>query len=92
MSRTEVQADLEAAAREEMERACDLGWERLAQVTPWGDTYEGYTPEGRDVCFERNYLWAGDPGFDIRVEVVVYEPRDYEHGARLVRSLSRSIH
>lgn len=92
MSRAKVQADLEAAAHEEMERACDLGWARLAQVTPWGDTYEGYTPEGRDVCFERNYLWAGDPGFDIRVEVVVYEPRDYEHGARLVRDLSRSVH
>jgi hypothetical protein len=92
MTRAQVQADLEAAAHEEMERACDLGWERIAQVTPWGDTFEGYTPEGREVCFERNYLWAGDPGFDIRVEVVVYEPRDYEHGARLVRDLSRSVH
>lgn len=89
MSGPELVADLEAAAHEEIDRACDLGWPRLAQVTPWGDTYEGYTPGGRDVCFERNYLWAGDPGYDIRVEVVVYEPRDYEHGARLTRVLGR---
>jgi hypothetical protein len=89
MSRAAVQADLEEAAVEEMERACDLGWDRLAAVTPWGDTYEGYTPGGREVCFERNYLWKGEPGFEIRVEVVVYEPRDYEQGARLVREMTR---
>lgn len=91
MSGADIEQDLEAAAHEEMDRACDLGWARLAEVTPWGDTYEGYTPEGREVCFERNYLWAGDPGFDVRVEVVVYEPRDYEHGARLMRLISRSV-
>jgi hypothetical protein len=89
MDGSDLDVDLQAAAQEEIERACDLGWARLAQVTPWGDTYEGYTPGGRDVCFERNYLWAGDPGYDIRVEVVVYEARDYEHGARLARVLGR---
>ncbi len=87
---TELIADLEAAAAEELERACELGWDRIAQVTPWGDTFEGYTPAGREVAFERNYLWREDPGYDICVEVTVYEPRRYEAGARLTRILTRS--
>ena len=33
MSGAEIEQDLEAAAHEEMERACDLGWARLAEVT-----------------------------------------------------------
>ncbi len=28
-------------------------------LTAWSDTFEGFTPEGREVCFERAYLWAG---------------------------------
>jgi len=79
--------DLAAAARDEMERACTLGWRDLAAHTPWGDTFEGFTPEGRDVAFERNYIWDAEPGGDIRVEVVVYPPADYEMGVRLVRTL-----
>jgi len=89
MSQADLHADLEEAAREEMERALDLGWEKIAAVTPWGDVYEGYTPGGRDVCFERNYLWKDEVGYDVRVEVVVFEPRDYEQGVRLVRELTR---
>ena len=92
MAHADLHADLEEAAREEMERACELGWEKIAAVTPWGDIYEGYTPAGRDVCFERNYLWKDEPGYDILVEVVVYEPRDYEHGVRLMRELPRTAH
>jgi hypothetical protein len=81
--------DLEAAAREELERACTLGWGQLNAHTPWGDTFEGFTPEGRAVCFERSYLWEHEPGGDIRVEVNVYEPHAYEEGARLTRSIPR---
>ena len=81
--------DMEAAAREEIDRACDLGWRQLAGVTPWGDTYEGFTPQGRAVCFERSYLWEGEQSGDIRVEVTVYEPRSYEEGVTLTRSIRR---
>jgi hypothetical protein len=83
------QDDLRAAADEELERACTLGWSQLAGHTPWGDTYEGFTPMGQAVCFERSYLWDGEPGGDIRVEVAVYEATDYEGGVRLSRSIRR---
>jgi hypothetical protein len=81
--------DLAEAAREEIERACTLGWGQLADHTPWGDTFEGFTPDGRAVCFERSYLWEAAPGGDIRVEVHVYEPRSYEAGVRLTRAIRR---
>jgi hypothetical protein len=84
-----VAADLEEAAREEIERACELGWRELSKVTPWGDTFEGFTPQGRAVCFERSYLWEAEHGADIRVEVTVYETRSYEEGVRLTRSIRR---
>jgi hypothetical protein len=83
------EADLEAAAAEELERACTLGWRQLRAHTPWGDTYEGFTPAGRGVCFERSYLWDGETGGDIRVEVTVYEPEAYEAGVSLVRTIQR---
>jgi hypothetical protein len=79
--------DLEAAAREELEQAAALGWKALAAHTPWGDTFEGFTPEGREVCFERNYLWEHEAGGDIRVEVNVYEPRAHEEGVSLSRTI-----
>lgn len=82
--------DLRAAAEDELERACTLTWRDLARHTPWGDTFEGFTPGGREACFERSYLWESEPGFDIRVEVVVYPPRAYEHGVRLARTIGRS--
>lgn len=81
--------DLQAAAQEEIERACTLGWRQLSGHTPWGDTFEGFTPAGRAVCFERSYLWDGEPGSDIRVEVTVYEPHAYEAGVSLVRTIHR---
>ena len=83
-------ADLEDAARDELERACDLDWRQLAGHTPWGDTFQGFTRDGRAVCFERAYLWDGEPGLsDIRVEVTVYEPHRYEQGVRLTHAISR---
>ena len=51
-----------------------------------------FTPEGREVCFERNYLWDDEPGLsDIRVEVTVYQPSAYEKGVRLTRSIPRHV-
>ena len=81
--------DFTEAAAEELDRATTLGWPELARLTPWGDTFEGFTPEGRDVCFERSYLWEGEGGGDIRVEVTVYESRAYEDGARVTRVIPR---
>ena len=84
-----AQDDLTTAAVDELDRAMSLGWKELAAHTPWGDTFEGFTPDGRDVCFERAYMWEGETGGDIRVEVTVYEPRSYEEGVRLTRMISR---
>jgi hypothetical protein len=84
-----TQADFTAAAEDEIERAMTLGWQELARLTPWGDTFEGFTPEGREVCLERSYLWEGETGGDIRVEVTVYEPRAYEDGVRLTRMIEK---
>ncbi|MFZ5719109.1 MAG: hypothetical protein ACOY5Y_06520 [Pseudomonadota bacterium] len=81
--------DLTAAALDELDRAMTLGWRQLAAVTPWGDTYEGFSPAGRDVCFERAYIWEREAGGDIRVEITVYEPRAYEDGVRLARHIPR---
>ena len=81
--------DLAAAAEDELDRALTLGWPALARVTPWGDTFDGFTPDGRDVCFERAYMWEGEAGGDIRVEVVVYEPEVYEAGVKRVRTIAR---
>ena len=82
--------DLEAVARDELERACTLAWRDLAAHTPWGDTFEGFTPAGREVAVERSYLWEDEAGGDIRVEVVVYPPQDYEAGVRLTQVIRRS--
>ena len=81
--------DLEAAAQEELERAMSLGWRQLRGLTPWGDTYEGFTPGGREVCIERSYLWETEAGGDIRVEVNVYEPPAFEQGVRLSHSIPK---
>ncbi len=89
MAHIDPTADLTEAAEEELERACALSRRDMAACTPWGDTYEGYTPAGRDVCFERNYLWAGEIGGDICVEVVVYFPQAYEKGVRVTRTVQR---
>ncbi|RAK60169.1 hypothetical protein DJ021_10320 [Phenylobacterium hankyongense] len=83
------ESDLEEAARDELDRACTLGWRQLAAHTPWGDTFEGFTPGGREVCFERSYLWEGEARGDIRVELTVYQREAYEQGVRLTRTIAR---
>ncbi len=80
---------MEAAAREELEKAVTLGWKALSRHTPWGDTFDGFTPQGRAVCFERTYLWEAESGGDIRVEVMVYEPHSYEEGVKVIREIRK---
>ena len=59
-------------AEDELGRACSLSWRELSKVTPWGDTFEGISPAGRQVQVERSYLWAAEPGGDVLCEVRVY--------------------
>ena len=86
-------ADLEAAAEEEILRACDLSWAQLSRVVPWGDSYEGITPGGRSATYERGYLWAEGEGGDVLVEVQVYvHPELQDHAARRQRLIRRPAH
>lgn len=82
-------ADLDTAAREELEKAQSFKWAQLSGHMPWGDSFEGFTPAGRAVTFERSYLWEDEPGGDILVEVAVYEPQAFEQGVRLTGSIRR---
>jgi hypothetical protein len=84
-----IDDDLAAAAEDEIGRAMTLGWKALAAHVPWGDTFEGFTPDGREVCFERSYIWDHEAGGDIRVEVSVYEPHAFEQGVQLARTIQR---
>jgi len=71
-----------AVAEEELGQAVTLGWRALSGLVPWGDAYDGFAPGGHQVTIERGYLWAGEPGGDILVEVVVYPgPSRYDAGA-----------
>jgi hypothetical protein len=81
---------LAAAAEEELRHACTLGWDALARVAPWGDSYDGFASGGLPVTFERNYIWADEVGGDILVEVFVYlGPSRYDAGARASRLVRR---
>ena len=81
---------LYVAAEEELNAACTLGWRALASVTPWGDTYEGFAPGGRNVLIERNYIWKTEPGGDILVEIAVYPgPSRYDSAARARRVIEK---
>jgi hypothetical protein len=81
--------DLGAMAEDELTRALTLSWRDLSKLTPWGDSFDGFSPAGRQVTVERNYLWAQDPGGDILCEVIVFGgPSRYDEGvkaSRLVR-------
>lgn len=63
--------ELTEMAQEELNAACALTWPELKRITPWGDTFEGFSPSGRTVEVERRYLWALDPAGAIVVEVEV---------------------
>ncbi len=63
--------ELSAMALEELEQACSLIWPELVKITPWGDSFVGTAPSGREVEVERRYLWADEPEGAIVVEVEV---------------------
>jgi len=82
--------DLLAFAEDELTRAMTLSWRELSQVTPWGDTFDGVSPAGRQVQVERNYIWAADEGGDILCEVAVFGgPSRYDQGARVSRLIKK---
>ena len=85
-----VDPDLEAMAQDELDRALTLSWRELSKVTPWGDTFDGLSPAGREVQVERNYVWAAGAGGDVLCEVVVYVNAPlYDMGARVSRVVRR---
>lgn len=63
--------ELSAMAIEELDAACDLAWPEIARITPWGDTFMGYAPSGREVEVERRYIWAHAPAGAVAIEVEV---------------------
>ncbi len=77
--------DLDAAAEEELAHAAAISWRDLSRCMPWGDTFDGITPGGREVCLERAYVWAEREGGDILCEVTAYELERYEQGAKRTR-------
>jgi hypothetical protein len=82
--------DFEATAIEEMKSALGLTWKQLAPLIPYGDSYEGVSIAGREVEFERNYLWADQPGGDILCEVTVFAGQTrYDHGAKVTRTIRK---
>lgn len=63
--------ELSAMAIEELDAACALPWPDIAKITPWGDSFTGFAPSGREVEVERRYLWAHAPEGSVSVEVEV---------------------
>ncbi len=83
-------ADLRAMAEDELGRALSLSWRELSKIAPWGDTFDGLSPAGREVQVERSYVWATEPGGDILCEVRVYVNAPlYDGGARAERRVAR---
>lgn len=83
--------DLLAFAEDELSRAVTLSWRELSKITPWGDTFDGLSPAGREVQVERNYIWAAETGGDILCEVAVFGGQTrYDQGARVSRLIKKS--
>lgn len=82
--------DLAAMAKDELARALTLAWRDLADIIPWGDSYEGVSPAGRDVMVDRSYIWQAETGGDILVEVAVYSgPSRYDAGEHASAVIAR---
>jgi len=91
VTETPVNPDHLAMAQDELKRAVTLSYREVAKVTPWGDIFDGISPAGANVQVERNYLWAGDPGGDILVEVAVFGgPSRYDAGAKVSQIIRRT--
>lgn len=75
-------------AEEELAAACALPFAEIVRITPWGDSFVGFAPSGREVEVERRYLWAHAPEGAVSVEV---EVRDMiaRTGAEARRTLQR---
>lgn len=58
-------------AEEELAAACALPLNEIVKITPWGDSFTGFAPSGREVEVERRYLWAHAPEGAVAVEVEV---------------------
>ncbi len=90
MSDASSDPDLLAMAEDELSRAVTLSWRDASKVTPWGDTFDGISPAGRNVQVERNYLWSDAEGGDILVEIAVFGgPSRYDAGARVSRVIRK---
>ncbi len=86
----ELDPDLAEMAEDELERATSLSWAELAPIMPWGDSFDGFSPGGRNVTVERNYLWVEKPGGDILCEVNVFGGQSrYDDGVKLSLIISR---
>lgn len=79
--------DLHAMAEDELARALDLTWTALKRVVPWGDTFDGVSPAGRNVQVERSYVWAAEAGGDILCEVRVYASAPLYDAGESVKSV-----
>ena len=83
--------ELSLMAMEELDAACALAWPEIKAITPWGDSFTGFAPSGREVEIERRYIWAHDPPGAVRVEVEVRDPGagvGAEAGATLTKDAS----
>jgi hypothetical protein len=84
--------ELEAAAEEELALAGALTWRALADLVPWGDSYEGFGPAGGTLVFERGYIWNSEPGGDILCEVTAYRGASrYDRGVRKTRLIAKPV-
>jgi hypothetical protein len=63
--------ELSIMAIEELDSACAMPWPDMKKVTPWGDSFVGIAPSGREVEIERRYLWAHEPEGAVAVEIEV---------------------
>lgn len=63
--------ELSMMAIEELDAACALPWPDMISITPWGDSFTGFAPSGREVEVARRYLWAHAPEGSVAIEVEV---------------------
>ena len=59
MTDLEMTGDLAAMAEDELARACELSWRALRDVTPWGDSYDGFSPGGLRQCDGESAVTCG---------------------------------